>query len=578
MSQPVTTRSRVRTALVGILFSVALGAIGFRAATVHVVDGEQLRNKAERQYQRSVEIAGRRGSIYDRNKQVLAKTTETVSVAAYPAQMADPRSAARPLAKALGLPPRTVSRRLTRTDTSFVWLKRQVTPKEADTVKQLELKGIDFIVEHRRFYPHRSLAAPVLGFTGIDSQGLEGLEYRFNSRLAGEATRKAIRRDARGKQFGTGRIDTAARPGHNLVLTIDNRIQWAAEKAVTEAIKDHGALKGMAVVMDPWTGGVLAMVNVPAFNPNVFEAFDRSRWRNRAVADRFEPGSTMKIFSVAAGLEAGGLTPNSPVYCENGTYRIGNHTINDVKAYRWLTISDIVKYSSNIGAVKIGEQIGARHLHDILRRFGFGTKTQIDCPGETTGNLTVYKSWSPVDTGAICFGQGISVSAIQLTTAVAAIANGGNLMQPYIVAAIETDSGRVIESTTPQTVRRSVSERTAREVRGMMHRVISGGTGAQARLDGWTAAGKTGTAQKIDPNGGYAEDRYVSSFVGFAPVERPAVAILVVIDEPSDAHYGGTVAAPAFRQIAQQALQYLNIPPSSDTDRLMVAADREGNG
>ncbi|MBW1842449.1 MAG: penicillin-binding protein 2, partial [Deltaproteobacteria bacterium] len=307
-------------------------------------------------------------------------------------------------------------------------------------------------------------------------------------------------------------------------------------------------------------------------------------WRNRAITDPFEPGSTMKIFLASAAIESGLCNPNTIFYCEGGRYRIGRNFIHDTHEYGWLSLQQIVKYSSNIGTVKIAERIGKDNLYHTLRNFGFGKKTGIDCPGETAGTLSPQSRWSKIDTGAISFGQGISVSAIQLITAVSSIANDGILMKPYVVKAITDRNGRLIENFHPQKVRTVISPETARVIKRIMQTVIDeGGTGVNAAIEGYTVCGKTGTAQKVDKNGGYARGKYVSSFVGFAPAENPAVAILVAVDEPQEQHYGGTVAAPAFRKIAYDTLNYLNIPPGrgkpmENADRLIASRGRGAKG
>ncbi|MDD4465037.1 MAG: penicillin-binding protein 2, partial [Desulfobacterales bacterium] len=362
-----------------------------------------------------------------------------------------------------------------------------------------------------------------------------------------------------------------------LVLTMDQAIQYGVERSVNEAMEKFSAQSAMAVVMNPGTGAVLAMVNVPAFNPNVYQNSDRALWRNRVVTDRYEPGSTMKIFTAAAALESGLCTQDSIFFCENGKYRLGSNTVHDTHEYGWLTLEDIIKVSSNIGATKVGEKIGAAVLYQTLDRFGFGQKTGIDCPGETTGSLAPFQQWRKIDAATISFGQGVSVSAIQLAAAACAIVNDGVLMKPYLVQAVTDQHGRVIKGFKPQVVRRVISAQNAGILRKMMQNVVSeGGTGVNAALEGYSIGGKTGTAQKINPQGGgYERGKYVGSFLGFAPAEKPEIVVLVIIDEPRRFHYGGTVAAPAFRRIVLETLNYLNIPPPGAGERLTVSVGRE---
>jgi len=571
-------RSARRAAVIGGFFLLWLAAIGVRAGYWQIYRGEWLQNQAVEQVQEELTIQGKRGTIYDAQNQAMAVSIETPSVAAYPGSIENKSRAAGKLAKVLGLKRSQVYRKLT-SGRHFVWLKRQGTPKEADDVRALGLKGVDFLPEHNRFYPNTTLAAQVLGFTGIDGHGLEGVEFFYDRELNGGQRTVTILKDALGRGFDADQLAGLRQAGNNLVLTLDRHIQYIAEQALAEAVSQFKARSGMAIVMDPKTGALLAMAHNPVFNPNAFRKHDRSEWRNRAITDPFEPGSTMKIFSVAAALETGKMSPGTIFYCENGTYLIGNHKVHDTKSYGWLSLQQIVKYSSNIGAVKLVEKIGSRTLFNGLQAFGFGQRTGIDCPGESPGSLSHYKRWTAVDTGAIAFGQGVSVTGLQLIAAVSALANDGLMMQPYIVQAITDPHGRVLKNVEPRTVRQVVSVKTARTVRRIMRTVITpGGTGVKAELDGFDVSGKTGTAQKIDENGRYAAHRYVASFIGFAPVEQPALAVLVVVNEPQGTYYGGTVAAPAFKQIIKEALTYLNIAPSNSMQKLRVSRDVKVSG
>ncbi len=568
----------LRAALIGGCFVLWLSVIGMRAGYLQLYRGEWLSSKAVEQVEEKVTVYGKRGTIYDAQHQAMAVSIETPSVAAYPGVIENKAAAAVKIAKALGLKSKDVRRKLY-SKRHFTWIKRQATPKEADAVKALNLKGIDFLPEHTRFYPNTTLAAQVLGFTGIDGHGLEGLEFYYDRELNGGEQTITILKDALGRGFDAEELNGLQQTGNNLILTLDGHIQYIAEQALAEAVTTYKARSGMAIVMNPKTGALLALAHYPVFNPNSFRKFDRFTWRNRAITDPFEPGSTMKIFSAAAALENGATTPNTIFYCENGTYAIGHHTVHDTKSYGWLSLQQIVKYSSNIGAVKVVEKIGSRALFETLQEFGFGDRTNIDCPGESPGLLSHYKRWSAMDAGAIAFGQGVSVSGLQLITAVAALANDGLMMKPYIVQAVTDPNGRPIRTIEPVAVKQVVSVGTAHQVRRIMHSVITeGGTGVEADLDGYNVSGKTGTAQKIEPNGQYAHNKYVASFVGFAPTERPALAAIVVVDEPRDIYYGGTVAAPAFKRIIKDALSYLNIAPSDGLQKLRVSRDVKVSG
>ena len=562
----------------GTLFMIWLAAIGARAAYLQLFRGEWLSSKAVGQVEETLTLHGKRGTIYDTRHQPVAVSMETSSVAANPGVIENKKTAARKLAGALNLSTAAVARKLAE-KRHFVWLKRQATPKEAEAVKSLKIDGVDFLPEHSRFYPNTSLAAQVLGFTGIDGHGLEGLEFYYDQELKGGTERVTILKDALGRGFEADRLAGRHKTGHNLVLTLDRHIQYITEKALALAVTDHKAQSGLAIVMAPDSGAILAMAHYPFFNPNNYRKYGRDTWRNRAITDPFEPGSTLKIFSAAAALESGSSTPSTIYFCENGDYLIGGHTVHDTKSHGWLSLQQIVKYSSNIGAVKIVERIGVQTLHENLKGFGFGQRTHIDCPGESPGALAHYKRWTAVDAGAIAFGQGISVTGLQLITAVAALANDGLMMRPHIVQAITDFNGRPIRKVAPEAVAQVVSVNTSRSVRRIMRTVITpGGTGVEADLDGYSVCGKTGTAQKIGKDGTYSPNAYVASFVGFAPTERPALAVLVVVDEPQNGHYGGSVAAPAFKQIIKETLSYLNIAPDDGLQRLRVSRDIKVNG
>jgi cell division protein FtsI (penicillin-binding protein 3) len=567
-----------RVTLIGGGFALWLAVVCFRAGYLQLYRGEWLSNKAVGQVEEKVTVYGKRGTIYDAQHQTIAVSIETPSVAAYPAVMEDKPAAAAKLARALGLRTKAVKRKLT-SGRRFVWLKRQATPKEADAVRALHLKGVDFIPEHTRFYPSTTLASQVLGFTGIDGHGLEGLEFYYDRELNGGEQTITVFKDALGRGFDADALPGLARAGDNLILTLDGHIQYIAEQALADAVTTSEARSGMAIVMNPRTGALLALAHYPTFNPNTFRKYDRFTWRNRAITDPFEPGSTMKIFSAAAALESGVTTSNSIFFCENGTYSVGRHTVHDTKSYGWLSLQQIVKYSSNIGAVKVAEKIGGRTLFDTLQAFGFGDRTHIDCPGESPGSLSNFKRWSAIDTGAIAFGQGVSVTGLQLITAAAAVANDGLMMKPHIVQAVTDPLGRPIRTMEPQPLHQVVSAATAQNVRRILRTVITdGGTGIEADLAGYNVCGKTGTAQKIESNGQYAHNKYVASFIGFAPTERPALVALVVVDEPKTTHYGGTVAAPAFKRIIKETLSYLNIAPADGLQKLRVSWDIKVSG
>jgi cell division protein FtsI (penicillin-binding protein 3) len=574
-----TSQIKVRVLVVGIVFFISFAAIVARAVHLHLFKGPWLSQKADGQVKRSVQALGERGIIFDANMGKMALSIDVTSIGAHPRQIKDVAATAGDLAKALRIDKNDLVKKLS-SNTSFVWIERHVPPKRIEAVEALNLDGVVFKSEQSRFYPYKSMAAQIIGFAGIDGRGLEGVEFFYDRALEGQHAQFKVIRDAKGRGLGLEIDEKSDHAGKNVILTIDGRIQYIAETALAEAVIQNGAKNGIVVVMSPKTGAILAMAHYPLINPNTYNQFAKDKWRNRAITDPYEPGSTLKIFSAAAAIESGVSGPHSIYYCENGAYRIGRNVVHDTRPHQWLSLEQIIQVSSNIGTVKLSENIGTKNLYNTLKNFGFGERTGIDCPGETPGMLSSYQRWTKIDNAAIAFGQGISVSAIQLATAVSAIANDGILMKPYVVQAITDKNGEVVEKFNPQPVRRAISSETAEIVRKMMEKVTEkGGTGTKAAIDGYKVGGKTGTAQKIDENGTYSKGKYVSSFVGFAPAENPEITILVMIDEPKKdhygSHYGGVVAAPVFKKIALQTLNFMNIPPDGKKEHL--TADRQGD-
>ena len=567
---------RFRVVTVGIFFGLFLGVICAKAAYLQIYRGSWLSQLAADQYEASVRTSGKRGTIYDRKMSELAVSIQVTSIAAYPARIGDPAKTAAALAKPLHLDHRSLQQSF-RSKKTFVWVKRQATPREVEKIKALNLGGIGFVPEYNRFYPKKTLAAQVIGFTGIDGAGLEGLEHFYDRTLKGAETEYTCLRDALGNRFVSNTANVQDFSGKNLILTIDQTVQFIAERTLEDTVTEFEADSGIAIVMEPKSGALLAIAQYPFFNPNAYREFKSANWRNRAITDAIEPGSTLKIFSATSAIEFGDSSPNTIFFCENGAYRIGRKIVRDVSAHGWLSLQQIVKYSSNIGAIKISEIVGAKHLFNTLKDFGFGAKTGIDCPGESPGSLSNYRHWTRMDRSAISFGHGMAASPLQLVTAVSAIANNGILMRPYLVAAVTDQNNQTVQSFAPHVVRRVVSESTARKISTILKTVVAeGGTGTQAALQGFSVGGKTGTAKKIGPDGTYSDDDYIASFVGFTPVENPAITVLVIINEPRKQYYGGVVAAPAFRRIAQETLNYLNVQPDVQDGQLAAAEGTEG--
>jgi cell division protein FtsI (penicillin-binding protein 3) len=553
--------ARVRMRMVALLFTGLFVLTVGRAFHLQVLQKEHLEKIADKQHQRIVALTPGRGAIYDRNNSPFAVSIEMDSCYAETRNIPNLQEAAAKLAPLLGYEQGALEAKL-KGARNFVWLSRRMAPELADKVRDLDLEGIGFVKETKRFYPNYDVAAHVIGFTGMDPGGLEGVEKKYDSTILGNVGYLVTERDALGRDIHLRDGETkSGSKGNNVVLTLDKNVQYIAEKELAAAVDKNGAKSGMAIVMEPETGKVLAMANYPTFNPNAFYKYPQAALRNRAIADSFEPGSTFKIFLIAAALEKRVIRPGDYFDCENGSYKTGGRTIHDTHKYGSLSVAEILKYSSNIGSAKIGSRLGAEGLYGALTGFGFGEKSDIDLPGETSGMLRHQSKWYGIDLATIAFGQGVTASALQITTAVSAVANGGTLMKPYLVERITDDSGVVLQQFAPQVKRRVISPQTAKVVARMMEGVTDeGGTGTGAAVDGYRVAGKTGTAQKADPvTHGYSDKR-TASFVGFVPLDKPRLTILVVIDEPKTSSYGGVVAAPAFSAIAQQTLCYLKVP------------------
>ena len=555
---------RFRIFLVGAFFISGLGVILARAYQLQVLEKDKLTSIAQSGYRGVVKLPPRRGTIYDREGHELAVTVEVESIYAHPGQVQNKIQAAKDLAGALGTKERAIMD-LLKSERPFVWLERKTSPDKVRKTKDLNIEGVGFTTEARRYYPGKEIAGHVLGFAGEDNQGLEGLEKKYDSLLKGPDYTLVQMRDALGRPFSVSRPDPEDQEIRDLVLTIDKDIQYAAEQALRKAVEETRAKSGHCIMVDPETGEVLAMAVVPLFNPNVFWEHQPFQWRNRAVTDCYEPGSTIKAYLVAAALDSGLVSPETKFFCENGEYKVGNITIHDHdrKGHGFLTVSEIVSYSSNIGAVKIGERIGYKRFTDYLKRFGFGEKTGIDLPGEREGFVRPIKEAKEIDKATAYFGQGLTVNSLHLVMAMAAIANGGKLMRPFVVKEVRDLRGRVIEKTEPRLVRKVLSPEAARITTRILEGVVEEkGTGSLAAVSGYRIAGKTGTSQKVDPRTRrYSNKNYVALFIGFAPVDKPKMVMLVVVDEPETKKYGGLAAAPVFKEVGAWTMNYMRINP-----------------
>ena len=559
---PTERSMQLRIRIIGAIFVAVFLIIAARASYLQLVLAEDLSARGNQQHQRVVKLTPQRGAIYDRNGEALALSLEVKSLYANPTEIQSVDKVAEQLAKVLDITENRLREKLNK-NKSFVWVERRLSPEIAQQVKDLKLVGLHFVREHKRYYPRGQVASQVVGFTGLDPRGLEGIELLYDSELQGDGGLLISERDARGRGLATAEQDIRGGvPGGNLYLTIDRTLQYIAEKELARQVNESNAVGGTVVMIEPSSGRVLAMASQPTYNPNATNRYKPGDWRNRTVSDSFEPGSIFKPFLLAGVLEEGLLSPESQIDCENGRFEVGGKTIRDHKGYGRLDLSKMLKYSSNIGFAKIGKKLERELLYKYLRDFGFGEKTGIDLPGEENGLLRKPNRWFEIDLATASFGQGVSVTPLQMASAMGAIANGGLLMEPYLVERIVDGQGDQIYRRQPNAVRRVISENTANTVRNMMIGVTeSGGTGTKGAVIGYKVAGKTGTAQKVDPvTGGYSVDKTVSSFIGMVPAENPAMLMLVTIDEPQDQTYGGLVAAPVFSRIAEDSLRYLDIP------------------
>src|SRR5262245_40885447 len=527
-----------------------LVAICVRLFWLQVVSYGDFTQRASRQQQRSIQVAPVRGNIYDRNGNELAMTVSVDSVFAVPSEVPDIHATARNLARILQADSEDIETRM-RGSRAFAWVARKIDPAASSRVRSLNLKGIYFQKESKRFYPKRELAAQVLGYVGLDDEGLGGVERQFDSSLTGKPGKVLISKDAKQRWFG--RVEKSPDPGENVVLTLDEKIQYMAERELEKAIAETRAEAGTIVVENPHTGEVLALANRPNFNPNTFNTADPKSFKNRAVSDIYEPGSTFKIVTLAAALEEKLTNPDEVFDCQMGSIELNGRTIHDHKPYGLLTVSQILANSSDVGAIKVALRLGDERFDRYIRAFGFGSQTGIELPGETRGLTKPASRWSKVSIGAISMGQEIGVSPLQLIAMASTIANDGVFVPPRIVAGTTPPrSTRQLIAYQPPAGRRVISTLTAAQMKHMLEGVVLRGTGTRAILDGYSSAGKTGTAQKTDPvTGRYSKSHYVASFTGFAPVNDPAVSVLVVLDSPVGPHEGGLVAAPVFSRVMQ---------------------------
>lgn len=546
----------------GSFLLVWVAFVVVRLYILQIENHETYSRKAGQQQQRVVEIDPPRGTIYDARGRELAVSVEVDSAFAVPREIEDPAGVAQALAKILGKDSRKIAT-LLEGDGEFAWLERKLDPPVAAAIRELDLPGIHFLQEYKRYYPMGDLAASVLGFVGVDNQGLGGLEVQYNSRIAGKPGRRTVLKDARRSTSSPPTLPAAdAEPGEDLYLTLDASIQHLAEVELKRAVEDNRARGGSIVLLDPMRGAVLAMATYPTFDPNHFRRFSKAQRRNRAIMDAFEPGSTFKMVTFAAALDRNLIDPNDQVDCEMGGIRFGRTRIRDYKPFGVLTYREVLSKSSNVGTIKASMKIPLEEFYSTIRGFGFGSVSGIDLPGESPGLLRAPEQWTVLEPRYISFGQGIGTTALQVANGFATLANGGTLLEPYVVEAVGRGGEKVPFHGEPRVLGRPIDASTALQLERMLEGVVTtGATGAAAQIAGFIVAGKTGTAQTAE-EGGYSPDRRVPSFAGFAPARRPRVAGLVVIDSPrAGLTGGGSVAAPVFSRVVGRVLSYLGVAP-----------------
>ncbi|HZE71421.1 MAG TPA: penicillin-binding protein [Pyrinomonadaceae bacterium] len=564
-SRPDTSSSRAL--FVAALIVLWMVGISARLVYLQVSRHDKLVERARQQQQDEVDTLPQRGSLLDCQGRELARSVDTVSLFVAPDEISDYGSLeclVQTLSESLSLNHKHLLEEIQQAKAAsrrFLWVARRVEADQANNLVALNLPGLHFRDEPKRYYPNGSLAAHVLGYVGIDGIGLGGVERTYNEKISGESGKLFLEKDSGGRVYES--LEIPAKPGQTLVLTIDQSIQYKTEQALSAAVEQSRAKSGTAIVLDPRTGEILALANAPTFDPNNVGTTKAEARRNWALENIYEPGSTFKIVAFSAAIEKGLVKPSDKIDCQMGSITVAGRLVHDHHAFGSLTIAEALAKSSNVAAIKLGIRVGDPSMYEYITRFGFGSKTGVELPGETAGILRQVNRWQPSSIGSIAIGQEVGVTPLQMVAAFGALANNGLRVAPHLVREIRTSNGETLYRARPDE-RRVISEETAIALRGMLEGVTLKGTAKKAQLDGYSAAGKTGTAQKIDPKTrGYSKTKHVASFVGFAPVGNPAAVIIVVIDEPAGSYHGGDVAAPVFRAIAEQVLPELGTMPDT---------------
>ena len=556
---------RARIYLPFFLLFMALIILEGRLYDLQILNHQKFFRQASKGQTKSIKISPKRGSIYDRNLEKLAVNIPSYSLYARPGKISHSKKVAGKLSPIVRMKVSSLTKKL-RQKKVFVWLKRKLSLAQKKRIEALGLKGIGFVEESKRFYPQGELASSLLGFAGVDNQGLAGVELSYNSELQGEAGHFWIREDALGYEIPFAK-DTlqALVPGKNLVLTLDNVIQSMVEQELSLTLKKTKAKSVEALFMDPQTGEILALANKPDYDPNHYSDYSPFTRKNRVVQSLYEPGSSFKSFTASALLQEGLTDLNEKIYCGESV-RVANHLFHDWKNFdRDLSVTEIFENSSNVGVIELASRMKKEKFYKYIRLFGFGNRTGVDLPGEGKGIVRSPSDWSLTDLPAISIGQGIAVTPVQMVTALSALINGGKLLRPYVVKYVSSSDGKIIKENRPLVIRRVSSESLSQTIKSLLEGVVEEGTGKRAKVTGYSLGGKTGTAQIPASNGrGYLPNKYIASFMGFAPVDSPRIAGIVIIKEPTGAYYGGEVAAPLFRRIMKRVLPYLNILPQKE--------------
>lgn len=565
--------SRKRTVILNTIIIFSFIAVFFRLADIMILKNKFYTGKAKSQQIKTEDIQARRGNIYDRKGREIAINLEMESLYCDPEEAGTNPANVKHLSSILNVEPKAIQAKLTQ-QKRFVWVDRKLSLETADRVRKLKMKGFGFMAEAKRFYPRGSLASHIVGAVGKENQPLEGIELNYDKYLRTSGSKVQVARDASGRVLSTGMVMETK--GNDIILTIDEGLQYIAEKELDKAMLKWRSVAATAIMMDPFTGEILALASRPAFDLNDIMGAVKNDVRNRAITDIYEPGSTFKVVAGTAAIEEKLFPAGQTFDCSRGSIEVGGKNIKDAHKHGLLSFEEVIQKSSNVGTIMIGMKLGKERIYDYAKRFGFGDRTNIDLPGEVSGWIRKPEKWSATSLGAITIGQEVAVTPLQVLRAYSAIANGGYLVQPHLVSQILTPEGQQVFSFSPDQKKRIISENTAAAMRDILKTVVEeGGTATSAAIDGNKVAGKTGTAQLVDQRTKrYSKDRFISSFVGFVPADNPKIAMIIVVHEPKGQIYGGVVAAPVFKAVADQALSYMNVPRDDSSGKNVLLVSR----